>query len=801
MIHHVAGDGSSVGPLGRDVMVAYEARSRGVVPGWAPLGVQYADYALWQREMLGSDGDPDSIASKQIAYWRTQLADVPPVLNLPLDRARPAIQSLRGATVNFTIDARLHSDLSRLAEGHNVTVFMVIHAAVAVLMSRLSSSTDVVLGTPVAGRGEAELDDLIGMFVNTLVLRTNVEASEGFGSFLEQVREIDLSAFANADVPFEWLVDEIDPVRSTAHSPLFQVLLVFQNFAQTQFVLPELTISGIEADSGTAKYDLQITLSEVISESGEPSGIHGSFNYATDLFDESTVLEFVDRLLRILSTVSATPDVLVGDIPVLSQSESEQVLAQAVSAGSLCSDNATLVSLFDEQVARTPNSVALAMDAIELTYAEFDAKVNQLARHLISEGVGPEQLVGVAMRRSIDLVVAIYAVLKAGGAYVPIDPDHPAERTEYVVEAADPVLILTTARDQFASTGRRMVTVEALNLDGFPSRRIADSERNSPLRSQNTAYLIFTSGSTGRPKGVAITHSATVNQLVWAQATYRLDCSDVVLHKTPITFDISVWELFWTLQTGAKLVIAVPDGHRDADYLAKTIAQERVTTVHFVPSMLSAFMSAVPAPLPESVRRVFVAGEALSADTVRRFSGYASASLHNWYGPAEVEVVTAWEATPEAVVVPIGTPVANASTVVLDGRLAPVPVGVAGELYLGGPQVARAYHGEPAMTALRFVADPFGSAGARLYRTGDLVRWTKSGELEYIGRSDFQVKLRGQRIELGEIESALLTHENVNDAVVVMHSDSKSGDSLVGYVVPASGAVVDVVALTDSLRA
>ncbi|MFT0662157.1 amino acid adenylation domain-containing protein, partial [Rhodococcus erythropolis] len=801
VIHHVAGDGSSVGPLGRDVMVAYEARSRGVVPGWAPLGVQYADYALWQREMLGSDGDPDSIASKQIAYWQAQLADVPPVLNLPLDRARPAIQSLRGATVDFTVDARLHSGLSRLAEGHNVTVFMVIHAAVAVLMSRLSSSPDVVLGTPVAGRGEAELDDLIGMFVNTLVLRTNVEASEGFGSFLEQVREIDLSAFANADVPFEWLVDEIDPVRSTAHSPLFQVLLVFQNFAQTQFVLPELTISGIEADSGTAKYDLQITLSEVISESGEPSGMHGSFNYATDLFDESTVLEFVDRLLRILNTVSATPDVLVGDIPVLSQSESEQVLAQAVSAGSLCSDNATLVSLFDEQVARTPNSVALAMDAIELTYAEFDAKVNQLARHLISEGVGPEQLVGVAMRRSIDLVVAIYAVLKAGGAYVPIDPDHPAERTEYVVEAADPVLILTTARDQFASTGRRMVTVEALNLDGFPSRRIADSERNSPLRSENTAYLIFTSGSTGRPKGVAITHSATVNQLVWAQATYRLDRSDVVLQKTPITFDISVWELFWTLQTGAKLVIAVPDGHRDADYLAKTIAQERVTTVHFVPSMLNAFMSAVPAPLPESVRRVFVAGEALSADTVRRFSGYASASLHNWYGPAEVEVVTAWEATPEAVVVPIGSPVANTSTVVLDGRLAPVPVGVAGELYLGGPQVARAYHGEPAMTALRFVADPFGSAGARLYRTGDLVRWTKSGELEYIGRSDFQVKLRGQRIELGEIESALLTHENVNDAVVVMHSDSKSGDSLVGYVVPASGAVVDVVALTDSLRA
>ncbi|MBT2269708.1 amino acid adenylation domain-containing protein, partial [Rhodococcus erythropolis] len=800
VIHHVAGDGSSVGPLGRDVMVAYEARSRGVVPGWAPLGVQYADYALWQREMLGSDGDPDSIASKQIAYWQAQLADVSPVLNLPLDRARPAIQSLRGATVDFTVDARLHSALSRLAEGRNVTVFMVVHAAVAVLMSRLSGSPDVVLGTPVAGRGEAELDDLIGMFVNTLVLRTNVEASEGFGSFLEQVRETDLSAFANADVPFEWLVDEIDPVRSTAHSPLFQVLLVFQNFAQTQFVLPELTISGIEADSGTAKYDLQITLSEVIGESGEPSGMHGSFNYATDLFDESTVLEFVDRLLRILNTVSATPDVLVGDIPVLSQGESEQILAQAVSAGSLCSDGATLVSLFDEQVARTPNSVALAMGEIELTYAELDSKVNQLARHLISEGVGPEQLVGVAMRRSIDLVVAIYAVLKAGGAYVPIDPDHPAERTEYVVEAADPVLILTTARDQIGSTGRRMVTVEALNVDGLPSRRIVDSERNSPLRSENTAYLIFTSGSTGRPKGVAITHSATVNQLVWAQATYRLDHSDVVLHKTPITFDISVWELFWTLQTGAKLVIAVPDGHRDADYLAKTIAQERVTTVHFVPSMLNAFMSAVPAPLSESVRRVFVAGEALSADTVRRFSGYASASLHNWYGPAEAEVVTAWEATSEAVVVPIGSPVANTSTVVLDSRLAPVPVGVAGELHLGGPQVARAYHGEPGMTALRFVADPFGS-GTRLYRTGDLVRWNKSGELEYIGRSDFQVKLRGQRIELGEIESTLLTHENVTDSVVVLHSDSKFGDSLVGYVVPASGAVVDAAALRDSLRA
>ncbi|MDM7489118.1 amino acid adenylation domain-containing protein [Rhodococcus sp. CSLK01-03] len=803
VVHHIAGDGSSMAPLGRDVMVAYESRHRGEVPGWVPLPVQYADFALWQRRMLGSVDDPESVFSRQMQYWLGQLEGLPEVLPLQTDRPRPAVQSFRGATVSFEVPASVHAGLSRVGREHASTVFMVVHAALAVLLSRLSGTADIAVGTPVAGRGARELDDLIGMFVNTLVLRTRVESGVSFEQVLSQARAVDVAAFGHADVPFEALVDEIAPVRSTAHSPLFQVLLVFQNFARTRFELPELVVSGVEAELDTAKFDLQFTFVEQFDESGAPAGMVGAVTYASDLFDESTVVGFGQRFVRVLESVVVDPSVPVGEIEILEAAERVRVLETWNATSVELDGSVTLVDLFDEQVRRSPAVPAVVSADEEWSYAEFASRVRRLARHLIGSGVGPETVVAVAMRRSVDLVVAVHAVLAAGGAYVPIDPDHPGERTQYVLASAAPLVVLTTARDGFEAPGSRVLEVDVVDVSGYSDEPIADEERIAGLQASNTAYVIYTSGSTGRPKGVALTHAATVNQLRWAQARYPLDSSDVVLHKTPFTFDVSVWELFWTLQTGARLVVAAPDGHRDPFYLAEVIAEYGVTTVHFVPSMLAAFVAVVPEGVGAGVRRVFVAGEALPIEVVRRVvrDGNGTPEVHNWYGPAEAEVVTAWAGDPSAPSALIGAPVWNTEVYVLDGRLQPVPVGVAGELYLAGAQLARGYHGRAELTADRFVANPFGGAGQRMYRTGDLVRWTAGGELEYLGRTDFQVKLRGQRIELGEIEAALLAQPGVEQSVVVLHNDPHTGEQLVGYVVAAPGATVEGARVLDGVRA
>ncbi len=572
-----------------------------------------------------------------------------------------------------------------------------------------------------------------------------------FEQVLSQARAVDVAAFGHADVPFEALVDEFAPVRSTAHSPLFQVLLVFQNFARTRFELPELVVSGVEAELDSAKFDLQFTFVEQFDESGAPAGMVGAVTYASDLFDESTVVGFGQRFVRVLESVVVDPSVPVGEIEILEAAERVRVLETWNATSVDLDGSVTLVDLFDEQVRRSPAVPAVVSVEEEWSYAEFASRVRRLARHLIGLGVGPETVVAVAMRRSVDLVVAVHAVLAAGGAYVPIDPDHPGERTQYVLASAAPLVVLTTVRDGFEAPGSPVLEVDVVDVSGYSDEPIADEERIAGLQASNTAYVIYTSGSTGRPKGVALTHAATVNQLRWAQARYPLDSSDVVLHKTPFTFDVSVWELFWTLQTGARLVVAAPDGHRDPFYLAEVIAEYGVTTVHFVPSMLAAFVAVVPEGVGAGVRRVFVAGEALPIEVVRRVvrDGNGTPEVHNWYGPAEAEVVTAWVGDPSAPSALIGAPVWNTEVYVLDGRLQPVPVGVAGELYLAGAQLARGYHGRAELTADRFVANPFGGAGQRMYRTGDLVRWTVGGELEYLGRTDFQVKLRGQRIELG----------------------------------------------------
>ncbi|WP_280498184.1 non-ribosomal peptide synthetase, partial [Nocardia farcinica] len=807
VVHHVAADGSSMGPLARDLMAAYVARVAGEAPQWTPLPVQYADYALWQREVLGSEDDPDSVAARQVAYWKSALAGLPDQLDLPSDRPRPPAQSFHGKAVRFDITPELHARLHELARANNASLFMVVHTALAVLLARLSGTDDIAVGTPIAGRGERELDDLIGMFVNTLVFRTQVEPGDRFADLLAEVRERDLEAFANADVPFERLVEVLNPVRSTARNPLFQVGLSFQNLAETTLALPGLQVSAVDVGAQLAKTDLTVTLYDLYDEDGTPAEIVTDFSYATDLFDEATVQGFADRFVRVLETVVADMDVPVGEIDLLAPEEAERILRSWNDTAHPVYPAATLVSLFDAALAAAdPAAVAVVADTaqgrVELTFAELDARVNRLARHLIARGVRTEDRVALAMRRSLDLVVSMYAVSRAGAAYVPIDPDQPAERVGYILETAAPAVVLTTTADAFETEVGEIVAVDALDLSAVSAAPITDADRNGALLPATTAYVIFTSGSTGRPKGVAVPHGAVANQLCYIAEEFALGADDVVLLKTAATFDVSVWEFWSAVLTGGRLVVATADGHRDPAYLNALMRDTGVTTLYVVPSMLDALLIESGDRMPESLRRILAIGEALPAATAQRFRAANHAGLFNLYGPTEAAVsITTHEVDDDdTVAVSIGVPQWNSQVYVLDSRLRPVPVGVSGELYLAGAQLARGYFSRPDLTADRFVANPF-AVGERMYRTGDLVAWTADGELDYRGRTDFQVKIRGFRIELGEIESALLKQDAVAAAAVLAHTDPNLGDRLVAYVVPATPGEIDTFALQTALSA
>ncbi|WP_280450745.1 non-ribosomal peptide synthase/polyketide synthase, partial [Nocardia cyriacigeorgica] len=819
VVHHIAADGVSTAPLARDLMTAYTARTAGTEPGWSPLPIQYADFTLWQHAALGSADDPDSALAAQIAHWRQELAGLAPVLELPADRPRPAVASGRGAAVEFTIGAELAARIAELATSHGVSSFMVLHAAYAALLGRLAGVDDIAIGTPVAGRAEQALDDLVGMFVNTLVLRTRVDAGRSFADLLAEVRETDVRAFGHADLPFEGLVEVLDPVRSQAHSPIVQTLLTFEHHEPTVLRLPGLEVAAYPIDNRVAQFDLALEL----SERTEPDAtvLRGVLRYATDLFDRSTAQSLAARFVRVLETVVAAPGLPVGEIDLLDEAE-RRALDHWNDTAHPVDSTATLVSLFEAQAAGTPDAVAVTVEAAtsphrtDLTYAEFAGRVHRLARWLVDQGVGSESAVALGMRRSLDLVTAMYAVVATGAAYLPLDPDHPAERTEYVLATAHPVLVLTSGLDLDAGITRQ-VRLDRLDLSGYPAHPLTAADRIGTLTPGNTAYIIFTSGSTGRPKGVAVPHHAIVNRLVWMQEQYALTAADTVVQKTPATFDVSVWEFFWPLQVGARLVLARPDGHRDPAYLARLIRDERVSVAHFVPSMLSVFLEARPyvtgahpddignavdnrrsaMPTDQTLRLLFASGEALPATTAQRARELTGATVHNLYGPTEAAVdVTFHEVTDDdQTSVPIGRPVFNTALLVLDSRLRRVPPGGAGELYLSGAQLASGYVARPDLTAERFVANPFGAPGERMYRTGDLVRQRTDGEVEYLGRTDFQVKLRGLRIELGEIESALLASDAVRRAVVVVRPDPRLGDQLVAYLVATDE--VD----TDAIRA
>jgi amino acid adenylation domain-containing protein len=790
VLHHIVSDGWSMAPLVRDLSSAYRARAaNGRGPSWAELPVQYADYTLWQVELLAGADDQDSLRASQLTYWTNALRGVPETISLPTDRPRPAVASHRGAAVPVDLGRERHRELVALARRHDCTLVMVLHAALAVLLTRMGAGTDIPVGSVVAGRTEPELDDLVGLFVNTLVLRTDLTGDPEFREVLRQVRRVNLEALAHQDLPFDILVESLNPPRSLAHHPLFQVMLAFENDMAVRPDFGEVSAVRQTFDVPAAKVDLTLQLRDHHDVVGEPAGVDGILEYATDLFDERTARAVVAWFVRVLDAVVAEPGARVGDIDLLSAEERRQVLV-TWNATDRRLPVTTLHEQIRQQAARSPGSLAMVFGEQQMSYAELDRRSNRLAHHLVELGVGPGTVVGVALPRSPDLVVSLLAVLKAGGAYLPLDPEHPPNRVAQVLRDARPLCVVTarTTRAGLPRVGGPVVDVDEPGL-----RTGAASGPEPDLLPRHPAYVMYTSGSTGRPKGVVVSHGATDNRLRWMQEDCPLTAADRVLHKTPTGFDVSVWELFWPLRVGATLVVAEPGAHRDPGLLARVMARHGVTVVHFVPSMLGLFLADLagsPDSAPKGVRRVYCSGEALARETVDEFHRvFPDTELSNLYGPTEATVdVTAHRCVPgERGAVPIGRPVWNTRVRVLDGNLNPCPVGIAGELYLAGTQLAEGYLDRPALTAGRFVADPYGAGGTRMYRTGDLVRWRHDGALDFLGRDDDQVKLRGQRLELGEIESVLLTDESVGAACAVVRDDGHGGQLLVAYVSPAPG--------------
>ncbi|MFF5128694.1 amino acid adenylation domain-containing protein [Streptomyces syringium] len=793
VVHHIACDGWSVTPFTRDLSTAYAARRAGEAPTWQPLPVQYADYVLWQRDVLGDADDRDSELAGQLRYWSETLAGLPEEVPLPTDRQRPATATYEGGRVTFRLSPDTQDKLRALAAANGASMFMLAQAGVAALLTRYGAGTDIPVGSLIAGRTDAALDDLVGFFVNTLVLRTDTSGDPTFRELLGRVRETDLAAYAHQDLSFERLVEALNPTRSLARHPLFQTALDVQSGDTSRLELAGLDADSELMDTGSARFDLFFRLVEENASDGSAAGIAGRLEFARDLFDEGSARRLAEGLVGLLEAVAADPGVSIGAVEVQSAAERGLVVEGWNATGREMAAG-TLPRAFEAQVARTPDATAVVFEGECLSYAELDARANRLAHELVARGVTGGDFVAVAAPRSLELMVALYAVVKAGAAYVPVDPDYPAERIGWILEDARPALLLTTVEVAPALPKTGVPTLLLDTADGIAADR-PDTAPERVVPENAAAYVIFTSGSTGRPKGVVVGHEGIHNRLEWMQDTYRLDASDRVLQKTPSGFDVSVWEFFWALRTGATLVLARPEGHKDPAYMARLIQDENITTVHFVPSMLQAFLADPAAGDCTNLRRVICSGEALPADAVQRFHDLLpGVELHNLYGPTEASVdVTAHACTldAQAVSVPIGRPIWNTRTYVLDAALRPAPIGVPGELYLAGIQLAHGYTGRPGLTAERFTADPYSTTGERMYRTGDIARWTADGTLEYQGRADDQVKLRGFRIELGEIENALTTHDTVAQATVIVRDGR-----LVAYTVPA-GDSVD----TETLRA
>ncbi|HEY7766994.1 amino acid adenylation domain-containing protein, partial [Longimicrobium sp.] len=774
-MHHIVSDGWSMGVLYRELSALYEAYRDGRESPLPELGVQYADYAVWQREQLEGEA-----LERQLSYWRERLAGAPELLELPTDRPRPPVQTYRGATVPVELSPELLERLQALGRSEGATLYMTLLSAFQVLLGKYAGSDDVVVGSPIAGRARNEVEGLIGFFVNTLVLRTDLSGDPSFREVLRRVREVTLGAYEHQEVPFEKLVAELSPERSLSHSPLFQVSFTLGNAQGAGGGLGGLGVQGVETESEAAKFDLALTLAAT------DEGLLGSLNYNTALFERGTIERMLGHLARVLEQVAADADVRLSRLELLGQAEREQVLGtwNQTARGYT---TPPVHALFAQWARRAPEAVALLAGREAVTYGELDQRAAVLARHLRELGVGPETPVGLCVERTPELLVGVLGIWKAGGAYVPLDPGSPAERLGWIIaDAALPVVVATGGTvGALPEHGATLVRVDQL------AETAVDEAPEVPASDAGLAYVIYTSGSTGRPKGVLVEHGSLSNLLAATREAFGVGVGDVMPALASHAFDIWLFESLLPLTSGGAVRLVERDRVLDVPALLEEVAD--ATLLHAVPALMRQLVHAErETPRLARLRRAFVGGDRVPADLLAEMrEAFSRAESHVLYGPTEGTILASVHPVPADGMVeghPIGRPLGNVRLYVCDEFGSPQPVGVPGELLIGGAGVARGYLGRSGLTAERFVPDPFSAEGARLYRTGDRARWRADGTLEFLGRLDGQVKIRGFRIEPGEIESVLRAHDSVTDCVVVAREDVPGNGWLVAYVVGGAEA-------------
>jgi amino acid adenylation domain-containing protein len=782
-MHHIVSDGWSMGVLYRELAALYAAYSAGRPSPLDELPVQYPDFALWQRERLSG-----SVFEPLLSYWKERLAGMPAVLELPADHVRPPVQVFSGASYSVTLPVSVTERVKAVARQADATLFMTLLAAFKALLWRYTGEPDVVIGTPVAGRTRVELEPLIGFFVNTLVLRTDLSGDPSFGELVGRVRETTLGAYANQEMPFERLVEELRPERDLSRNPLFQIMFVLQNTRSDLQLDPQHTAPQFSV--GTSKFDLTLSATETAG------GLLTIFEYNTALFDNSTVVSIAENFRRALENAAADPSRRLSELLLLDGEERRRLTAGCNQTDDGAGGMLLIHQLCETQAARQPERIALEFGQERLTYGELNARANRLARTLRRMGTGPESVVGLYAERSADLIVGLLGVLKAGAAYLPLDPAYPQERLAYVLADTGASVLLTQER----LAGKLPVNgVKVLRLDAdWPSVAVESGEdlERSPAHPDNLAYVIYTSGSTGLPKGVLVPHSGVCNVAEAQSRLLQLGPESRILQFASLSFDASVFEIVMALRAGATLCLTPQDSALPGTPLAQVLRDEKINVLTIPPSALGV----LPAmPLPD-LHTLIVAGEACPAELVNRWSH--GRRFFNAYGPTETSIwATTAECSGAQKAPPIGVPIRNTQVYVLDDNLEPVPVGVPGEIYIGGAGVTRGYHARPDLTAERFVPDPYAARpGARMYRTGDRARRLPADELEFLGRADRQVKLRGYRIEPGETEAALLVHPAVREAAAVVKRRASGEEYMAAYYVLYAGAAADGAELRDFLR-
>ncbi|UNY98308.1 amino acid adenylation domain-containing protein [Zhouia spongiae] len=787
--HHIISDGWSLSILINEITQLYEAFISGRPSPLKELPIQYGDYSIWQREYLEGE-----LLQKQSKYWKGKLEGVS-ILELPTDKPRPKEQTFNGDRLPIHLNKDVTDKLNRLSRENDATLFMTLLSIFKILLHKYTGESDICVGSPIANRTRKELEPLLGFFANILALRTSLDDQMTFVDLLRQVKQTTLEAYENQDLPFEKVVDMLEPERNLSYSPLFQVMMVLQNNPEGELKFSGLNVESVGIESTISKFEITLDFTET------EKGLYGGIEYNTDLFDSDTIERMANHFKVLVEQLIENSQRQIKDIELLTSSERQQLLFDWNDTQVDYPKEKCIHQLFEEQSEKTPDNVAVVFEGDSLTYRELNERSNQLAYYLQSKGVKAESLVGICVERSLEMIVGLLGILKAGGAYVPIDPTYPEERISYMFKDTNCAIVLTQEQIELPKTNSEIIYLDS------KWEKIAKAPRTNietGVKGDNLAYVIYTSGSTGKPKGVMNQHDGLVNRLNWAQEVYKLQKSDVVLQKTTYCFDVSVWELFWPIIVGSKLVIAKPNGHKDTQYLIEIIRKESITTLHFVPSLLQVMIDTPEFSQCKSLKNILCSGEVLPLELVKKFHRNFDIPLHNLYGPTEAAIDVSSYVCEKVVNhrnIPIGRPVANTQLYILDQYLKPIPVGIPGELCIAGIQVARGYLNQPDLTRKKFIKDPFSKdPNSRLYKTGDLARYLPDGNIEFIGRLDDQVKIRGFRIELGEIESVLNQQDQVSSSVVLAKEDATGNKQLVGYVVPSQDVEPSQGLKIDNLR-